>query len=73
MKRYGRVTFYPHVTGSKPCIRGLHITVGTIAGLVTTSHGKDAILTLYPYLEAEDINQTLGYDAPGGLKEPNYL
>lgn len=63
MKRYDRITFDPNVMGGKPCIRGLRVTVGTIAGLVAAGHGREAILALYPYLELEDIDQALGYAA----------
>ncbi len=63
MKRYDRITFDPNVMGGKPCIRGLRVTVGMVAGLVATGHGREAILALYPYLEPEDIDQALGYAA----------
>jgi len=43
MKRYDRITFDPNVMGGKPCIRGLRVTVGTIAGLVAAGHGREAI------------------------------
>lgn len=49
--------------GGKPCIRGTRVTVGTIVGLVATGHGRDEILGLYPYLQAEDIDQALAYAA----------
>lgn len=63
MKRYDRITFDPNVMGGKPCIRGLRVTVGTLAGLVASGHNKESILVLYPYLEPEDIDQALGYAA----------
>jgi len=49
--------------GGKPCIRGMRVTVGMIVGLVASGHAKEEILKLYPYLEAEDINQALAYAA----------
>jgi uncharacterized protein (DUF433 family) len=49
--------------GGKPCIRGLRVTVGTIVGLIATGHTKPDILELYPYLEAQDIDQALSYAA----------
>jgi uncharacterized protein (DUF433 family) len=49
--------------GGKPCIRGMRVTVGTIVGLVAAGNKKEDILTLYPYLEEEDIRQALSWAA----------
>ena len=59
MKTLGRITFNPEVMGGKPCIRGLRVTAGTIFGLIAAERTKDEILKLYPYLEAEDIDQAI--------------
>lgn len=58
-----RITVDPMVMGGKPCIRGLRVTVGTIVGLVATGHSAEEILKAYPYLEQEDIKQSLAYAA----------
>lgn len=58
-----RITFDPGVMGGKPCIRGMRLTVGMVVGLIASGHTKDEILELYPYLEAEDINEALAYAA----------
>jgi uncharacterized protein (DUF433 family) len=63
MRTLDRITLDPLVMGGKPCIRGLRVTVGTIVGLVAAGRARDEILTLYPYLEAEDIAQALSYAA----------
>ena len=63
MKELTRITFDPGVMGGKPCIRGMRVTVGMIVGLVATGHTKEDILELYPYLEAEDIDESLTYAA----------
>jgi uncharacterized protein (DUF433 family) len=63
VKTLDRITFEPNVMGGKPCIRGMRVTVGTIVGLVAARHTKEAILEMYPYLEAEDIDQALSYAA----------
>lgn len=63
MKTLDRIIFNPDVMGGKPCIRGLRVTVGTIVGLVAAGHDKKQILGMYPYLEANDINQALSYAA----------
>lgn len=59
MKTLGRIAFNPEVMGGKPCIRGLRVTAGTIVGLIAAGRTKDEILKLYPYLEAEDIDQAI--------------
>jgi uncharacterized protein (DUF433 family) len=63
MKTLDRITFNPEVMGGKPCIRGLRVTVGMIVGLIAAGRTRDDILKLYPYLEAEDITQSLTYAA----------
>ena len=63
MKNLDRITFNPAVMGGKPCVRGLRVTVGTLVGLVATGHSTAEILKAYPYLEAEDIAQSLAYAA----------
>ena len=63
MKELTRITFDPGVMGGKPCIRGMRVTVGMIVGLVATGHKKEDILELYPYLEPEDIDESLTYAA----------
>lgn len=61
MDAMDRITRNPLVMGGKPCIRGMRITVGTIAGLVATGRSREEILHLYPYLEIEDISAALSY------------
>lgn len=63
MKQFERITFDPNVMGGRPCIRGMRVTVGTIVGLLASGHSFDDILKLYPYLEANDLRQALGYAA----------
>jgi uncharacterized protein (DUF433 family) len=63
MKSLDRITLDPNVMGGRPCIRGLRVTAGTLAGLVASGHSQAEILKLYPYLEAEDITQALKYAA----------
>jgi uncharacterized protein (DUF433 family) len=53
------ITHDPKVMGGKPCIRGMRITVGTIVGLVAAGRTPAEILAAYPYLEPEDIGQSL--------------
>lgn len=61
MKELERITHDPDVMGGKPCVRGTRVTVGTILGLLASGHGEREILKAYPYLEAEDIRESLSY------------
>jgi uncharacterized protein (DUF433 family) len=58
-----RITRNPEMMGGKPCVRGMRVTVGTIVGLVASGHTNSDILAAYPYLEEEDIRQSLAYAA----------
>jgi len=63
MKQLDRITFDPAVMGGKACIRGMRMTVGTVLGLLATGHTREEVLKAYPYLEPEDIDQSLAYAA----------
>ncbi|MYD35708.1 MAG: DUF433 domain-containing protein [Dehalococcoidia bacterium] len=63
MQSIDRITFDPAVMGGKACIRGMRVTVGTVVGLLAAGHSPEEILRAYPYLEAEDITQSLAYAA----------
>lgn len=63
MRNLNRITFDPNVMGGKACIRGMRVTVGTIVGLVASGYSNSDILKAYPYLEEEDIHQSLSYAA----------
>jgi uncharacterized protein (DUF433 family) len=63
MNELTRITLDPAVMGGKPCIRGLRVTVGMVVGLLATGHSREEILKAYPYLEPEDIDQSLAYAA----------
>jgi uncharacterized protein (DUF433 family) len=58
-----RITRNPELMGGEPCVRGMRVTVGTIVGLVASGHSNSDILAVYPYLEEEDICQSLAYAA----------
>ncbi|WOB43506.1 DUF433 domain-containing protein [Thermoleptolyngbya oregonensis NK1-22] len=63
MKNLTRITINPEIMGGKPCIRGMRVTVGMILGLMATGHSYDEILRAYPYLEKEDLMESLAYAA----------
>lgn len=58
-----RITLDPTVMGGKACIRGLRVTVGMVLGLLAAGQSQTDILTAYPYLEPQDIEQALTYAA----------
>lgn len=63
MEPFPRITFNPTVMGGKACIRGLRVTAATIVGLLAAGRTAEEILAAYPYLEREDIDQSLAYAA----------
>ena len=63
MRAFDRITFDPAVMGGKACIRGMRVTVGTVVGLLAAGRSRAEILSAYPYLEREDIDQSLAYAA----------
>ena len=63
MKSLDRITLDPAVMGGKACIRGMRVTVGTVVGLLAAGRSPAEILEAYPYLEREDIDQSLAYAA----------
>ncbi len=68
---FSRITHHPDVMGGKACIRGLRVTVGMIVNQVGVGRSFEEILSDYPYLELEDILQSLQYSA--GLAEEREL
>jgi uncharacterized protein (DUF433 family) len=60
---FDRITFDPQIMGGRACIRGMRVTVSLIVNLVANGMSQEEILKAYPYLEAEDIQQALGYAA----------
>jgi uncharacterized protein (DUF433 family) len=63
MIHFSRITMDPAVMGGKACIRGLRVTVGTVVGLIAAGRSRAEILSAYPYLESDDIDQALTYAA----------
>ena len=63
MKSLDRITIAPDIMGGKACIRGMRVTVGTVVGLLAAGRPPEEILRAYPYLEQEDIDQSLYYAA----------
>ena len=55
------ITAHPRVMGGKPCIRGMRVTVATIAGMLASGHSVGEVLELYPCLEIEDIEAVVEF------------
>ena len=49
--------------GGRPCIRGMSLTVGAILELLAEGRTVNEIITVYPYLEPGDVQQSLAYAA----------
>lgn len=49
--------------GGRPCIRGMRVTVSTVVGLVAEGYSMGDIVKAYPYLEEDDVKQSLMYAA----------
>lgn len=63
MLGFDRITFDPNVMSGRACIRGMRITVSLIINLVANGMTVKKIMESYPYLEAEDIYESLKYAA----------
>lgn len=60
---FTRITVDPAVCTGKPCIRGLRFPVSRLLGLLAARETRERILTDFPYLESEDIDEALRYAA----------
>ena len=63
LKDLDRITFDPQIMRGKACIRGMRIPVSLILNLVANGKTVTEIIEDYPYLEPEDIQQSLLYAA----------
>jgi uncharacterized protein (DUF433 family) len=60
---FDRITVQPEKCGGKPCIRGMRITVRRVLELLATYPNRESLLSEYPFLEPEDLQQVLEYAA----------
>lgn len=58
-----RITIRPGVMDGKPCIRGMRVTVSMIVKQLAAGQTPESLLQDFPYLEREDISQSLRYAA----------
>ena len=63
MSELNRITFDTNSMGGRACLRGMRVTVSLILNLVANGLTVDEIIEDYPYLEPEDIQQSLRYAA----------
>jgi len=63
IENFNRITQEPGIMGGKPCIRGMRLTVGRILSQIGTGETIDELLIDYPYLEREDVLQSIQYAA----------
>ena len=56
-------TVNPEIFGGKPCIRGMRFPASRILGMMAAGETPESILNSYPYLEKEDISESLSYAA----------
>ena len=63
MDKFNRITFDANIMGGRACIRGMRITVALILNLISNGMTAAEIIKEYPYLEEEDIRQSLQYAA----------
>jgi uncharacterized protein (DUF433 family) len=61
MQGLDRITFDPNIMGGRATIRGMRITVARILNLVAGGLTNQKIIEQYPYIDEEDIRQSLLY------------
>ena len=60
---FERITFDPGILGGRACIRRMRFPVSVIGGQIAHGAAVEEILSDYPDLEAEDVQQALEYAA----------
>ncbi len=65
-----RITFNPRIMAGKACIRGMRVPVFLIINLVANGKPFEEILEEYPYLELDDIKQSLQYADSLNKRQP---
>jgi uncharacterized protein (DUF433 family) len=61
MIEFPRITRNPKVMMGKPCIRGMRVTVGMIAGQIGSGTTIEEMLEDFPYLQRDDILEAIRY------------
>lgn len=63
LQNLDRITFNLQIMGGKACIRGMRVPVSLILNLLANGKTAAEIIDDYPYLELEDIQQSMFYAA----------
>ncbi len=63
MLGFERITFNPQIMAGQACIRGIRVPVSLVLSLVANGQTITEIIEDYPYLEPEDIQESLQYAA----------
>lgn len=63
LQNLDRITFDTHMMGGKACIRGIRVPVSLVLNLLANGKTPAEIIDDYPYLEPEDIQQSMLYAA----------
>lgn len=58
-----RITTEPGKLGGKPCLRGMRFSVLDVLDYLAGGMSIDEMLTVFPYLERDDILAALAYAA----------
>jgi uncharacterized protein (DUF433 family) len=56
-----RIDVDPQICSGKPCIRGTHIMVSNILGMMAGGKAVSDVLDAYPELTREDVEAALEY------------
>ncbi|MHB8452784.1 MAG: DUF433 domain-containing protein [Mycobacteriales bacterium] len=60
---FERISVDHRIMGGVPCIRGTRIPVATVVAMVAEGMTREEILTEYPQLTGEDLQDALRYAA----------
>ncbi|HVA60872.1 MAG TPA: DUF433 domain-containing protein [Mycobacteriales bacterium] len=60
---FERISVDHRIMGGVPCIRGTRIPVATVVAMVAEGMAREEILTEYPQLTGEDLQDALRYAA----------
>ena len=60
---FERITFDQEIMGGRACLRGMRIPVSVIVGQIAHGASFEEILSGYPDLDREDIQQALEHAA----------
>ena len=63
MESLDRITHVPGMMGGRATIRGIRVTVEMIVRQIRGGATEDELLRAFPYIEREDIRQSLLYQA----------